>query len=537
MDAHGVPVESARRPSPVAVVTLVTGLLVTAALAVTTLLLYDRNEDRLLGLRAREVGLLLATSTAQKQSQLASAAELAKATNGNGARFRALVETEVGPGRQFSSESLWPLGMASPRPALVVGTTPQLSSTAAAALFALAAKTHKMSVTGLLRAPRPGIGYAYTATADGHGFVAYAETELPASRRSRLESNTAFSDLDYAIYLGRSATPANLLVTSLRHLPITTRHASSVAPLGDEALTLVVTPRGSLGGTFFQVLPWIVGFLGLLLSLTAALVADRLVRGRQRAEQLAGVLDRLAGETEHMYDEQRSIAQTLQHALLPETLPKVRGLNVSARYVSAGAGVEVGGDWYDLVAAGERRALLVIGDVSGHGLRAATTMASLRHATLAYAAHDPHPAAILERLSRYVNSSRHNYFATVLCVLIDVDGHRLSVASAGHLPPLLLGEDGAHYVELTASAPIGAAGETGYEEASVAVSPRTTLVAFTDGLVERRAEVIDVGLERLRDAAAKAGLGLEELIATLPGQLASDGHHDDTAIVGIQWQS
>ncbi len=537
MDSRGVPVESARRPSPVALVALATGLVVTVALAVTTLVLYNRNEDRLLGLRGREVGLVLSASTAPKQTELASAAELADATNGDSARFRALVQSEVGPGRQFSSESLWRLGVTNPRPMVVVGGVPQLSLAHARDLFARAAKSHTMSVLGLLASTRPGVGYAYTAANAGHGFVAYAETALPSDRRSRLESNTAFSDLNYAIYLGRSVTPANLLVTSLKQLPITTRHSSSTVPFGDQQLTLVVTPRDSLGGTFFQILPWIVGLFGLLLSVTAALIADRLVRGRQRAEQLAGVLDRLAAETEHMYDEQRSIAQTLQHALLPDTLPKFEGLNVSARYVSAGAGVEVGGDWYDLIAAGEGRALLVIGDVSGHGLRAATTMASLRHATLAYAAHNPHPALILERLSRYVNSSRHDYFATVLCVLIDVNEHTLSAASAGHLPPLLLDDDGAHYLELTASAPIGVARETGYEEASVQVGPRTTLVAFTDGLVERRAEVIDIGLQRLRDAAAEPGMGLDELIATLPGRLASDGHHDDTAIVGIQWQS
>jgi serine phosphatase RsbU (regulator of sigma subunit) len=521
----------------VAIIALLTGLAVTAALAVTTLLLYDRNEDRLLGLRARQLGLVLSTASAPKQTELASAAELARATHGNQARFRALLEPEVGTGREFSSASLWPLGVAHPAPTVVVGATPQVTTAQATELFARAARSHRLTVLGLLRAPQPGIAYADTATRAGRGFVAFAETPLPADRRSRLESNTAFSDLDYAVYLGHSTSSADLLVTSLKHLPITARRASSVVPLGDQSLTLVITPRGSLGGTFFQSLPWIVAVLGLLLSITAALLADRLVHGRQRAEQLAGVLDRLAAETEHMYAEQRSIAQTLQHALLPDTLPEVPGLKVSARYVAATSGVEVGGDWYDLVAAGEHRALLVIGDVSGHGLRAATAMASLRHATLAYAAHDPRPKMVLERLSRYVTGSRHDYFATVLCMLIDVDGHTLSVASAGHMPPLLLGDGAARFVELTASAPIGVAGESDYEEGFLPIPPLTTLIAFTDGLVERRGEVIDIGLGRLREAAERPGLSLEELIATLPGELASDGHHDDTAIVGIQWQS
>ena len=144
-----------------------------------------------------------------------------------------------------------------------------------------------------------------------------------------------------------------------------------------------------------------------------------LARRRVYAERLAGVLDRVAAENREMYTQQRSIAQTLQHALLPEALPALPGLQVSARYVPAAAGVDVGGDWYDVVRCDGDRVLLVIGDVSGHGLRAATTMASLRHATLAYAAEDPSPASVLSKLSNFVNASSPDYFATVLCVLVD----------------------------------------------------------------------------------------------------------------------
>jgi serine phosphatase RsbU (regulator of sigma subunit) len=238
-----------------------------------------------------------------------------------------------------------------------------------------------------------------------------------------------------------------------------------------------------------------------------------------------------------MYTEQRNIAQTLQHALLPDALPEVSGLRVSARYVPATSGVEVGGDWYDVVAAGEHRVLLVIGDVSGHGLRAATTMASLRHATLAYAAHDPRPAAVLARLSDFVNSGPHDYFATVLCAMIDVEGHRLTLASAGHLPPLLIDGDHGHFVEMDVSVPIGVERDAPYQEATVVVPPNATLVAFTDGLVERRDEVVDTGLARLRDAATAQRLPLDDLIERLPDDLAFANHHDDTAIVGIQWRT
>jgi serine phosphatase RsbU (regulator of sigma subunit) len=181
--------------------------------------------------------------------------------------------------------------------------------------------------------------------------------------------------------------------------------------------------------------------------------------------------------------------------------------------------------------------LLVIGDVSGHGLRAATTMASLRHATLAYIAQDPRPGTVLSRLSDFVNSGAHDYVATVLCALVEVDAHRLTVASAGHIAPLLLNGDDAAFVEFDADVPIGVTRELRYRESTVSVPPNATLVAFTDGLVERRGEVLDVGLARLRDAAAGQRIVLDHLLAKLAADLASEDHNDDTAIVGIRWQN
>ncbi len=121
--------------------------------------------------------------------------------------------------------------------------------------------------------------------------------------------------------------------------------------------------------------------------------------------------------------------------------------------------------------------------------------------------------------------------------LIDVGAHRLTVASAGHLPPLLIDGTGGAFIEFDANVPIGVARKSPYLETAVSVRPNTTLIAFTDGLVERRGEVLDVGLARLREAAANAALALEDLLLELARGLTSEGHHDDTAIVGIRWQS
>jgi serine phosphatase RsbU (regulator of sigma subunit) len=527
------------RPSRAGVIALIVGLVVTAALTLTALALYDRNESRLLKLSALELSSLLSAAVPTVQTPLVAAAELADSTGGNAQRFRAFMAPEVGAGRQFQSASLWRLGVAHPTPTAVIGGAPVLASLPAQAqqFFARAKGSSLLSVTGILASKTPALGYLYAIPGVGNGFAAYAEGLLPKNRRSRIASGSGFSDLNYVLYLGRSRSHTDLLLTSLRHFPISGRQVSEVVPFGDSAFTLVVSPRESLGGAFFHSLPWIIAGVGVLLTLAAALITDRLARRRAHAEQLAVDLDRVASENERMYTEQRGIAQTLQHALLPDALPELEGLRVSARYVPAASEIDVGGDWYDVVEVDDHGVLLLIGDVSGHGLRAATTMAALRHAALAYAVQDSAPATVLAKLSAFVNSGEHDYFATVLCALIDVRRHTVTVASAGHMAPLLIDGDGGRYVEFHVDVPIGVASESRYHEALVTVPAHATLVAFTDGLVERRGEVLDVGLERLREAATGADLELDELLSSLALELASAEHHDDTAIVGIQWQN
>ncbi len=527
------------RPTRAGVIALILGLVVTAALTLTALSLYDRNETRLLKLSALELTSLLSAAVPTVQTPLASAAELADATGGNAQKFRAFMAPYVGTARQFQSASLWRLGTAQPTPAVVIGARPVLASLPRQArqFFAHAKGSSRLSVTGILGSKTPALGYLYATPGDSNGFAAYAEGLLPKDRRSTIASGSGFSDLNYALYLGRSRSRADLLLTSLRHFPITGSQASDVVPFGDSAFTLVITPRESLGGTFFQSLPWIIAGFGVLLTLAAALITDRLARRRRHAEQLAVDLDRVATENERMYTQQRGIAQTLQHALLPDALPELEGVRVSACYVPAASGIDVGGDWYDVVKVDDQRVLLLIGDVSGHGLRAATTMASLRHAALAYATQDSAPATVLAKLSDFVNSFKHDYFATVLCALIDVQAHTVTVASAGHMAPLVIDGDDGRYVEFEVDVPIGVEHESNYHETVVTVPSNATLVAFTDGLIERRGEVLDVGLERLRDAATGTDLSLEELLSGLARDLASAEHHDDTAIVGIQWQS
>jgi serine phosphatase RsbU (regulator of sigma subunit) len=292
-----------------------------------------------------------------------------------------------------------------------------------------------------------------------------------------------------------------------------------------------------LAGSLPQRLPWIIALLGTLLSIAAAVMTFRLTQRRRDAEELAGRLEISAGENRRLYSEQRSIAQTLQHALLPETLPQIPGMQTSARYEAGERGIDVGGDWYDVIELDGRRLLLVVGDVSGRGLRAATTMASLRYAIRAYAAQSDEPADILTKISRLVNVAETGQLATVLCVLVDMESRRITVTSAGHLPPLLISGGDGSYLETDVGLPIGVEADTSYRSTTVTVPPASTLVVFTDGLVEIRGESLDDGLERLREAATSHDVPLAELLGTLVTELPHGRSEDDIAIVGVRWTS
>jgi serine phosphatase RsbU (regulator of sigma subunit) len=512
-------------------VLLVTGLLTTLAY-----ILYQNNENRLLKLRAREVGLVLQAQVPAIQTPLASAAALADATGGNIARFQAFVTPYVGKGKQFVTISLWAPGSA--RPIVTEGAAPLLAASPveAQSFMSRVGRTRTFSVVLLSSGGALRLGYAYRQAQSG--YVVYGESPLAPSRMSApVPASSPFSDLSFVIYLGRGQTPANLLTTDLRKLPPQGRKAVETVKFGDSALTLVVTPRGSLGGRFFELLPWIIAAVGALLALAAAIVADRLVRGRREAEALAASRDARAHEVSTLLDEQRQIAQTLQEAILPDELPTPAGLSTAGLYQAGTTGIEVGGDWYELIEVAEGCLVAIVGDVSGHGLRAATTMATLRTAAFAYAARDASPASILERLSELVARRPHNYFATVLCMRIAVEGHEITLASAGHLPPLVIDGERAEFAQLSVGPPVGAA-TSSYLETSIEVGGGASVIAFTDGLVERRGENIDDGLARLRGRAfAHRGQALAELLAKLNHELVPEHAHDDTAILAVRWQS
>jgi len=295
-----------------------------------------------------------------------------------------------------------------------------------------------------------------------------------------------------------------------------------------------VASRGPLSGSLPQRLPWAIALVGTLLTLAAGGLAVRLIQRRRSVERLAHQIEETAEENRRLYAEQRGIAQTLQHALLPDLLPQLPGLQVGARYEAGAEGVDIGGDWYDLIALGERRLLLVVGDVSGRGLRAATTMALLRFAIHAYAAQGDDPPTFLPKLSRLVNVTADRQLATVVCAAIDVGSREMSITNAGHLPPLMISAQGAEFLESEVGLPVGVDRETTYSSTRTSAPPGATLLAFTDGLVERRGESIEVGLERLRSHVVSNHVSLDQLLGRVLSEMREDAS-DDAAIAAIRW--
>jgi anti-anti-sigma factor len=193
-------------------------------------------------------------------------------------------------------------------------------------------------------------------------------------------------------------------------------------------------------------------------------------------------------------------AETLQRSLLPERLPNIPGVEFASRYLPGGAGLEVGGDWYDVFTLPRGRIGLTIGDVVGRGLPAAATMGQLRTALRAYAIETDSPAAVLQRLSRLVDEFDAAQMATLIYAVLDPDAHTLSLASAGHPPPLLIGPDGsASYVMEGRSPPLGVT-KAARAETTITIAPGSTVVLYTDGLIERRRGSIDESMEALRTA-------------------------------------
>ncbi len=226
---------------------------------------------------------------------------------------------------------------------------------------------------------------------------------------------------------------------------------------------------------------------------------------------LAGLIAQ-ALERAQRYDTESAVARGLQDALLPHRLPVREGVETVGRYLPGTQGMDVGGDWYDVIETGRGRLALVIGDVQGHGVAAAATMGQLRSAVRAFALAGHRPQDVMRGTNRLLIDLDPGQFASCCYVLLDPKSGQLRAVRAGHPPPLLMHPNGVtERIELAGGMVLGIDVHASYPVTRLQLEPGAVLALFTDGLVEKPGQDIDDGIELLRRAlAATASLPLAE---------------------------
>ena len=239
-----------------------------------------------------------------------------------------------------------------------------------------------------------------------------------------------------------------------------------------------------------------------------------------------------------LYERQLRTAELLQRGLLPQRLPAVPGIAMAARYAPGAAGLRVGGDWYDAIPVPGDRLALVIGDVMGKGVHAATRMSQVRGAVRVLAAVDPEPAAVAAGLDLMAGELAEDQIVTLVYLLLDPATGEGLIARLGHLPPLLVPPAGdPRVLDRAGSPPLGVPGAV-REQAPLTVEPGAALVLFTDGLVEERRTGLDVGLPALAAESRRLvdrGLDVEGFAdAVLALGAADGGRPDDVCVLVVR---
>ena len=235
------------------------------------------------------------------------------------------------------------------------------------------------------------------------------------------------------------------------------------------------------------------------------------------------------------YSRERATALTLQRSMLPTGLSAPSSVEVKHRYLPGSKLIEVGGDWYESIALPGGRVALVVGDVAGHGVRAAVTMGRLRTAIHTLAMLELPPAETLQQLNELMQELgvREPHFATCVYAIYDAVAGTCEVASAGHLPPLLVRPDGSNELLDVLPAPPLGVGTGLIQSRELDIEDGSMLVLYTDGLVEERTRDIDEGLRRLRDifGPGSADQPLEDLCKDALAGVYANEHRDDIALL------
>ncbi|MGW2642543.1 SpoIIE family protein phosphatase [Streptomyces sp. NPDC001348] len=269
-----------------------------------------------------------------------------------------------------------------------------------------------------------------------------------------------------------------------------------------------------------------------------AFEADDLLVAAQLATHSALGIDKAV-----LYGREAYIADELQRTMLPETLPRPTGVRLASRYLPAAETARVGGDWYDAIPLPGSRVALVVGDVMGHSMTSAAIMGQLRTTAQTLAGLDLPPQEVLHHLDEQAQRLGTDRMATCLYAVYDPVSHRITIANAGHPPPVLLHLGGrAEVLRVPAGAPIGVGG-VDFEAVELDAPAGATLLLYTDGLVESRLRDVWSGIEQLREKlAATAQLTgpdhpppLEALCDEVLDMLGPGDRDDDIALLAARF--
>ncbi|SEM23117.1 SpoIIE family protein phosphatase [Streptacidiphilus jiangxiensis] len=337
--------------------------------------------------------------------------------------------------------------------------------------------------------------------------------------------------------VARSLLAGKPIVLDLAATGVDGREGEEAAPISDPA-TLAVYAAAGVSSVVAVPLAARGHLIGALTLARAAASTD--TTGEAYSEEDLALIEDLAGraalsiDNARRYMRSQGIALELQRALLAEPASPHPNMEIACRYLPSGSSSVVGGDWYESVRLPFGRTLLVIGDVMGHGVEAAVDMSTYRSMLRYVAVMDLPPHRILRQLDAMISENEASRPATCLLALVDPPRNRVTFASAGHLPPALVGPSGATELVPVPSGPPLGTGVGGYQQLVRELAPGAVLLLYTDGLVERRHEDIDASLERLARLPLPAAGDLDDLLDAVLHSSTPSEAEDDIALLAAR---